>query len=280
MAAEPFAGARVLSLESRHAADMTALIRKLGGKPVPAPSMREVPLSDQTHAIEFGEQLLRGNCDVLVLLTGVGFSALFGAMCTTYPEREIKAALSRILIACRGPKPVRVLKAMGLSPAVVAPEPNTSSELLAVMLEQMSLTGKRVFVQEYGRPTPELTEGLQQAGAVPIAVPIYAWQLPDDTGPLQAAADQLCRGEIDVALFTSAQQVVHLLDIAAQTGQREAVIQSFKSKVVVASIGPITSRALVEVGIDVDTEPAHPKMGQLVTHAASRWKELAANKRA
>ena len=39
-----FAGLRVLSLESRRSGEMAELIRKHGGEPVVAPSMREVPL--------------------------------------------------------------------------------------------------------------------------------------------------------------------------------------------------------------------------------------------
>ena len=42
----PFDGLRVLSLESRRAAEIEKLIRARGGVPFVAPSMREVPLEE------------------------------------------------------------------------------------------------------------------------------------------------------------------------------------------------------------------------------------------
>ena len=40
-------GLRVVSFESRRSAEMAELIRNYGGEPIAAPSMREVPLTDQ-----------------------------------------------------------------------------------------------------------------------------------------------------------------------------------------------------------------------------------------
>ena len=45
------AGLRVLSLESRRAAEMAKLIENYGGRAIVAPSMREVPLESNTEAL-------------------------------------------------------------------------------------------------------------------------------------------------------------------------------------------------------------------------------------
>ena len=42
------------------------------------------------------------------------------------------------------------------------------------------------------------------------------------------------------------------------------------SHVVVGSVGPLCSQALRELGVPVDLEPHHPKMGQLVAEAAQQ----------
>jgi uroporphyrinogen-III synthase len=42
----------------------------------------------------------------------------------------------------------------------------------------------------------------------------------------------------------------------------------------VASIGPVTSETLRGLGIAVDLEPSHPKMGLLVKETADRSAEL------
>ena len=52
-----FEGLRVISLESRRAAEMETLIRKNGGEPFVAPSMREAPLEDNAEAWEFADRI-------------------------------------------------------------------------------------------------------------------------------------------------------------------------------------------------------------------------------
>jgi hypothetical protein len=157
---------RVVSLESRQASAMVRLLERHGCEPISAPSMREIPLTDQEEAFAFGERLLASEVDLMVLLTGVGTRLLVEALSTRWPEAEVVAALGRTRLCCRGPKPVAALKALGLRPALVAPEPNTWQELLDVMSPELaSAQGLRVWVQEYGRPTPQLTEALEARGA-------------------------------------------------------------------------------------------------------------------
>ena len=55
--------------------------------------MREVPLTDQGEAVTFGETLLAGDCDVLILLTGVGTRMLIATLSTRWPTKEVVAAL-------------------------------------------------------------------------------------------------------------------------------------------------------------------------------------------
>ena len=50
-------------------------------------------------------------------------------------------------------------------------------------------------------------------------------------------------------------------------------------RIVVGSIGPMTSEALRQNGLPVDFEPEHPKMGFLVAEAAKRGRELVEQKR-
>ena len=109
-------------------------------------------------------------------------------------------------------------------------------------------------------------------------VPVYQWALPEDTGPLRAAVEAIVRGEVDVALFTTSIQVAHLLRIAHEMG-RELEVRRALARVVVGSIGPVTSEELREEGIPPDFEPPHPKMGFLVNEAAQRAAALVAEKR-
>lgn len=276
-----FAGLRVLSLESRRAAEMAKLIETYGGTAIVAPSMREVPLESNAEAQNFTRKLLAGEFDVVVFLTGVGTRALTRVAESVSPREEFVAALNKIPVVARGPKPVAALKELGIAPIVTAPEPNTWRELLAALDEnrdKLPLKGKRIAVQEYGASNPELLAGLVERGAQISQVPVYEWALPEDLQPLRDAVATIARGQADVALFTTSIQIIHLLKIAAEMNQQNEVIQGF-AKILVGSIGPMTSEELRSHGIAVDLEPSHPKMGFLVNETAQKSAELLARKR-
>jgi uroporphyrinogen-III synthase len=110
-------------------------------------------------------------------------------------------------------------------------------------------------------------------------VPVYRWALPEDTTPLRQATAAMIAGEVDIALFTSAQQVEHLLLIAAEDNQEPALRTAFNRPIIVGSIGPTTSETLHAHQLPVDIEPEHPKMGHLVIAAATRWQEALAARR-
>ncbi len=265
-----FAGRRVLALESRRAAEMEVLIRKQGGEPFVAPSMREVPLEGNEEAFAFAERLFAGQFDLVILLTGVGTRQLNRLLATRYAEDAFANALRGIPVAVRGPKPAAALRELGITPAVIAPEPNTWRELLAVLEGR---TERRIAVQEYGRPSAELLDGLRARGAEVTRVRVYQWDLPEDTGPLHEAARRLATGEFEVVLFTTAIQMVHLARVAREMGIEEAMLANLR-RCQVGSIGPTTSEALEEFGVHPLLEPSHPKMGLLVKEAAENPENL------
>jgi len=265
-----FAGMNVLSLESRRSAGIAELIRKQGGEPVLAPSMREAPLERNEAAFQFAERLFAGEFDMMILLTGVGTRLLHQALSTRYPPERFPEALRRITVVARGPKPAAVLRELDVPVSVAVPEPNTWRELLAAVRDRPE---RRIAVQEYGRPNAELLAALRQRGAKVTSVSVYQWDLPEDTEPLRSAARRLAAGELHVALFTTSIQIEHLLRIAAEAGLEAAVLSALRN-MVVASIGPTTSEALREAGVHPDLEPTHPKMGFLVQETAQRAPEI------
>jgi len=274
-----FAGRRVVAFESRHTEAMERLIQNSGGKPFVAPSMREVPLSQNEAAFEFARELFAGHIDLVVFLTGVGTRILTRIIESKYTRAEWVDALSRVVVVARGPKPVAALSELGITPQLKAPEPNTWRELLAALdASSYELAGRRVAVQEYGVTNPELLEALASRGARVRRVPIYNWELPVDTGPLKQAVDTIAAGQCDVVLFTTSVQVIHLMKIAAEMG-READLRQAIARLVIGSIGPTTSEMLREYGIAADLEPTHPKMGFLVREAAERAADVLRTKR-
>jgi uroporphyrinogen-III synthase len=263
-----FGGRTVLSFESRRSAEIATLIEKYGGRAIVAPATREIPAESSADVARFASALLEGKIDLAIFLTGVGTRALARAIEPFCTREDFVSALSRVPVLARGPKPVAALKELGVPILWNVPEPNTWREILQVVdSNNVYLQDRRVAVQEYGVPSKDLEQGLQERGAEVLAVHVYDWALPEDTAPLRNAIRALIAGNVDVVLFTAAIQVHHLLQVAEEMKCRDSLLEAL-GKIKVASIGPVTSEALGEYGIRVSMEPTHPKMGFLVKEAA------------
>jgi len=271
-------GLRVVSFESRRAKEMAELIRRHGGEPIVAPSMREVPLSENSAPVELFQKLEAGEIDLIILLTGVGTRTMVDAAAIRYSRERIAALLRKVTVLARGPKPVAALKELGLQPAMTAPEPNTWKETLAILDSNVELAKKRVAVQEYGVTNLELLAGLEARGAKILRVPVYRWALPEDIAPLQAAIHQIVEARVEVVIFTSANQVENVFKVAHQEGV-DTDLPKALARVLVVSIGPVCSTALARFGLKPDFEPEHPKMGFMVGELAASAQQLLHTKR-
>ncbi|MDX1981550.1 MAG: uroporphyrinogen-III synthase [Bryobacteraceae bacterium] len=262
-----FSGLRVLSLESRRAREMETLIRKQGGDPFIAPSVRERALEEHRDAFSFARRLVAGEFDLVVCMTGTGLKFLAEVVADEYTETRLAAAFAAVTTVSRGPKPAAVLRAWGVPVGVTIPEPNTWREIVDVLSGRNE---RRLAVQEYGRPNPELTSALEGQGRQVSSFAIYRWDLPEDEGPLREAAKRIAGGACDVVLFTSSVQLEHLLRVAAGMALAEDVLRSLRGPMLTASIGPLMTEAMAEHGIVPDIVPEHPKMGALVKAAADQ----------
>ena len=87
--------------------------------------------------------------------------------------------------------------------------------------------------------------------------------------PLIQAIRQTIAGDHDVLMFTSAQQLVNVLQVADQIGLRQEWLDAANRRCVIASIGPTATEAIIAEGLSVDIEPTHPNMGALVKETLS-----------
>jgi uroporphyrinogen-III synthase len=277
----PFDGLRVVSFESRRAVEMGELIRRQGGDPFVAPSMREAPIENNPEAFEFAERLFAGEFDLIIFLTGVGTRALDKVLASRYPAGKFAEALRKIAVAARGPKPLAALREMQVPVTVTAPEPNTWRELLTALqgrTERKQLE-RKIAVQEYGKSNSELLEALRAKGAEVTPVRVYQWDLPEDVAPLREAVHRIAEGRADVAMFTTSIQLPHLFRIATAERLAEPMQQALR-RMVIASIGPTTTETLEEFGLAADITPSHPKMGFLVKETAEQAAAILERKRA
>ena len=274
-----FAGMTVAAFESRMADQMATLIARHGGKPMVAPSLQEIPLENNTEALDFAKHLMAGAVDLLILLTGVGTRTLVDVWKTRFPLEAIQQTLTNTTLVCRGPKPIAALKELGLKPQITVPEPNTWRDILRTLddWKPQGLTDLRIAIQEYGMANKDLAQGLIERGARVTSVAVYRWALPDDVEPLKRALRRIMDGKTSVLLFTSAAQVDHIVKLLDATDEL-AAFRDALGKTMVASIGPVTSQRLRHHQFPVDFEPSHAKMGVLVKEASEQAREILARK--
>ncbi len=250
--------------------EMGALIERHGGTPYPAPVLQEVHLGDTAEVIELVDDICTGKLQIIVFQTGVGTKALFDSAASGGRESEIHEALAGLTVIARSPKPAAVLRRHKVRIDHMPPEPFTSADLIAA-IKELDLTGKEVAVQAYGGPNGLLMQTLKERGAMVREVSLYTWGLPEDVTPALGLIDELEKGNIDAIAFTSQPQVGNLLEIAAQAGKEESLRHILaRGTVVVASVGPVCTKRMLEAGFRVDVEPDHPHMGNLILALAER----------
>ncbi len=249
---------------------MGALVQRHGGVPLAAPVLQEVYNTDTPEVAALIGDLCAGRIDVAVLQTGVGTRALFGAADALGRGPELLAALDRVTVIARSPKPAAVLRRNKVRIDLMPPEPFTSEDLVEAA-KGVDFAGREVAVQAYGGPNNLLTRTLREWGANVREVSLYGWGLPDDLSPALELIHRLEAGEVYAVAFTSQPQVSNLLAIAAQAGLEDTLRRCLNSEaVVVASVGPVCTRRLLQNGLKVDVEPDHPHMGNLVLAVAER----------
>jgi uroporphyrinogen-III synthase len=257
-------GARVGLLESRLGRELAELVRRMGGIPVSAPSVREIPHEAETAT--FVDRLASGRFGVVIIQTGVGAAALFRDAERRGRLADLLAGIRSATIVCRGPKPTAVVKRYGVEPVIVPRKPFTTKEVLEA-LAPVDLAGRDVALVHYGERNNTLSEALAARGAALDEICPYEWALPEDIAPLQAIVRDPA-SQVDAIAFTSQIQVRNLFAVAADLGLAAALASALSADVIVAAVGPVCAKALKEVGVTPDVQPADPKMGPLLTALA------------
>jgi uroporphyrinogen-III synthase len=264
-------GKRIAVLESRFGEHLAGLLEKHGGIVLRAPALaEEADLNPEAIRQLIGEWALHP-VKLAIFQTGVGTRALFEAAQSMELTDQLLALLARCTVVVRGPKPTAILRSRGVRIDISADPPYTTSEVLQAILA-IDLAGERVLVQRYGETNAELDAGLKSRGVEVVELPTYRWALPADTEPLKRLLDALKKGEIDAVVFTSAAQVRNLFTVAEQHGDT-AQLRHNLNRVLVASIGPVCTKALEAAGLRVRLEASPPKLGPLVDMLRGAWEE-------
>jgi uroporphyrinogen III methyltransferase/synthase len=161
-------------------------------------------------------------------------------------------ALAGLRIAAVGPATAGALLEHGITVDVI-PQRFVAEGLLEMLRARDDVAGSQVLYVTAEGARDLLPAGLREIGAAMSIIEAYR-SIPDGAGA-ETLARAIESGKVDLATFTSASSV---------RGYIEAVGEDLALKVPAASIGPQTSAALTEAGIEVKVEAEESTIDGLV----------------
>ena len=237
MSAAPLEGRRIVVTRPRHqAGPLSTALGKLGAEVLEAPAIRIEPPEDSSP---LDEALRRSETYDWIVFTSVnGVDAFFDRL------SELSLSLAkRADFAAIGPATAEALRERGYDARVV-PDRFIAEEVFHALSEKGAVNGRRFLLPRADIAREALPRLLREGGAdVEVVV---AYRTVPEVGALCAAGEAVARGDVDAVTFTSASTARSFFDAVDA--------RSVRGKTAAASIGPITSAALVELGVPPDIE--------------------------
>src|SRR5262245_50365390 len=133
----PLEGRTVAVAEGRQLEELAGMLEKEGARPLRCPLLSILDAPDPAPVVAWLRELAAGRFDYVVRLTGEGLRRLLGFAERAGIREQAVAALARTCTVTRGPKPVRALKEVGLSPGKVAEAPTTEGVIATLGREPL-----------------------------------------------------------------------------------------------------------------------------------------------
>ncbi len=230
----PLHGRRVVVTRARaQASGLAATLRGLGAEAVELPAIRIEPRTGSAEVRAAAEAI--GEYALVCLTSPNGVRLLFEALAAAGRDAR---ALAGATVAAIGPGTARALAGHGIA-ADVVPE-RFVAEALVEALAGVEVEGRRVLVARAAEARDVLPDALRERGAEVDVVALYE-TVRETPGEAAVEAAQAA----DYVTFTSSSTVRNLT---------EALGDRFPRAARVVSIGPITSEAAREAGLEVAAE--------------------------
>ena len=220
-----------------------------GGRPIEFPTLAIKSLTDRNeflHALtEFS------GYDWAIFTSANGVRTFFDALRDLGKDARVFGGMK---VAAIGPRTDECLQERGIR-ADFVPEVFTGRELARQLIGYTDLRGKKVLLLGSEIASNELVEGLEAGGAAVTDVAVYT-ALPvkgDDT----TLVEQMREGRIQWLTFASPSAVRSFFDQIQPETVRSHGLR-------VASVGPVTSKALTDIGVQVDIEATEHTMDGLL----------------
>jgi uroporphyrinogen-III synthase len=240
LAPHPLSGVRVLVGRARHQASaLSSELRKLGA------TVLEIPFIEirKPRSFKFLDSALMNldAYDWLILTSVNGVEAMWERLAKL---RLPKTALKRLNIAAIGPATKKAIEERGVGVDVVPKEYMAESVVRSL---RRRVEGKRVLLVRAKVARDVIPRELRKAGAHVDVVEAYETIAPKSSRPRLHSVLGNPRRTPHVITFTSSSTVRNFV---ALLGGRNAELDGIR----LASIGPVTSSTLQELGWRVDIE--------------------------
>jgi uroporphyrinogen-III synthase len=250
--------------EGRQLEELARMLEREGAVTLRCPLVSILDAPDAGPVEAWLQELAADRFSHVILLTGEGLRRLLGFAERAGLGDRVLAALARTRTVTRGPKPVRALKEVGLSPGIVAQEPTTEGVIAA--LKEEPLQGKTVGVQLYKETNAPLVDSLSAAGASVRTVLPYVYAPAADSEHVENLIKQMSQSRVDAIVFTSSPQVERLYEVARERGLMKELSKALATTRV-AAVGPVVADDLRHRGVRVDICPEQGfVMKNLVQH--------------
>jgi uroporphyrinogen-III synthase len=226
-----------------------------------APTIRIVPLPDDTELLAATRNVLAEPVDIVVATTGIGFRGWIEAADGWDLGADLLNRLAASTMLARGPKARGAIRAAGLVEKW-SPPSEASQELLEYLLAE-GVAGKRIAVQLHGEPLTWFVGALRTAGADVVPIPVYRWTEPADTAPVERLLDATVAGQVDAIAFTSAPAAANLLTMAEHGGRLDSLLHALSTGTVAVCVGVISANPLASKGVSA-IQPDRARLGAMV----------------
>jgi uroporphyrinogen III methyltransferase/synthase len=254
---QPLAGRRiVVTRPEKGAGTLSKALADLGASVVLAPAIRFDPPAD---VLPLDEAIGRiATYDYVVFTSANAVDAFFDR----YEEVRRRIFPSATRFVAVGPKTAASVRERGFE-ADVVPVRHTAEALGEALLARENVAGKRFLFPRADIARETLPELLKESGAAVDSV--VAYRTVPATEALGRAVALVRAGEVDAVTFTSESTVRSFLDALGD--------RSLFRRFAAASIGPVTSRALRDRGIEPAVEAESSTAEGLVEAIARHFSE-------
>lgn len=178
------------------------------------------------------------------------------------PKDRFLSQLSHCNVIAVGEQTAESLNAQGLEPTDT-PSVLTIKGLVSYLSSQYDMVGRRVEILTSSKGSKVLAEKLIDTGAEVHVLPLYSIEIPEDLSESRKLIQLAIRREVDIFAFTSSRTVTNFLEISADLGVREKLVDILNGKIV-AAMNHTTKKKLESEGIGVMITPKNPTFEDLL----------------